>query len=96
MPSCTSNGRKRASVVRELIQDYSDLLAWQLSLIDPLFWMKKAWLQQGHFSLSDRQRIYSKQANTAQIIPQHRQMQFKAARGNNHNTPTHFAASSRY
>jgi alpha-amylase/alpha-mannosidase (GH57 family) len=65
------------------LQDYSDLLAWHnLAWIDPLFWDDpeiQAWLQQGrNFSLSDRQRIYSKQRQIlAQIIPQHRQMQFK-------------------
>ena len=65
------------------LQDYSDLLAWHnLAWIDPLFWDDpeiQAWLKQGRdFSLSDRQRIYSKQRQIlANIIPQHRQMQFK-------------------
>ncbi len=62
-------------------QDYSDLLAWHnLSWIDPLFWDDPeitTWLKQGkNFTLSDRQRIYSKQRKIiAQIIPQHRKMQ---------------------
>ena len=65
------------------LQDYSDLLAWHnLAWIDPLFWDDpeiQAWLKQGRdFSLSDRQRIYSKQRQIlAKIIPQHREMQFK-------------------
>lgn len=65
------------------LQDYSDLLAWHnLAWIDPLFWDDPeiaAWLQQGRdFSLSDRQRIYSKQRQIlSRIIPQHRQMQQK-------------------
>ena len=65
------------------LQDYSDLLAWHnLAWIDPLFWDDpeiEAWLKQGRdFSLSDRQRIYSKQRQIiGNIIPQHRQMQFK-------------------
>ncbi|MBV9386054.1 MAG: glycoside hydrolase [Chroococcidiopsidaceae cyanobacterium CP_BM_ER_R8_30] len=63
------------------LQDYSDLLAWHnLAWIDPLFWDDPeiaAWLQQGRdFTLSDRQRIYSKQRQIlSRIIPQHRQMQ---------------------
>ena len=63
------------------LQDYSDLLAWHnLAWIDPLFWDDPeiaTWLQQGQgFSLSDRQRIYSKQREIiSRIIPQHRQMQ---------------------
>lgn len=63
------------------VQDYSDLLAWHnLAWIDPLFWDDpeiQAWLKQGRdFSLSDRQRIYSKQRQIiSRIIPQHRQMQ---------------------
>ncbi|MBV8883771.1 MAG: glycoside hydrolase, partial [Chroococcidiopsidaceae cyanobacterium CP_BM_RX_35] len=63
------------------LQDYSDLLAWHnLAWIDPLFWDDPeigAWLQQGQdFTLSDRQRIYSKQRQIlSRIIPQHRQMQ---------------------
>jgi alpha-amylase/alpha-mannosidase (GH57 family) len=62
-------------------QDYSDLLAWHnLAWIDPLFWDDSEiaqWLQQGRdFSLSDRQRIYSKQRQIlSRILPQHRQMQ---------------------
>ncbi len=62
-------------------QDYGDLLAWHnLAWIDPMFWDDPeiaAWLKQGqNFSLSDRQRIYSKQREIlSQIIPQHRQMQ---------------------
>ncbi|AKG22917.1 glycoside hydrolase [Calothrix sp. 336/3] len=62
-------------------QDYSDLLAWHnLAWIDPLFWDDReiaAWLHQGRdFSLSDRQRIYSKQREIiSRILPQHRQMQ---------------------
>ena len=62
-------------------QDYSDLLAWHnLVWIDPLFWDDPdidQWLKQGQgFSLSDRQRIYSKQQEIlSRIIPQHRQMQ---------------------
>jgi alpha-amylase/alpha-mannosidase (GH57 family) len=65
------------------LQDYSDLLAWHnLAWIDPLFWDDPeiaAWLEQGRdFSLSDRQRIYSKQRQIlSRIIPQHRQMQQK-------------------
>lgn len=63
------------------LQDYSDLLAWHnLAWIDPLFWDDgeiATWLKQGrNFSLSDRQRIYSKQREIlGRIIPQHRQMQ---------------------
>ena len=63
------------------LQDYSDLLAWHnLAWIDPLFWDDPeiaSWLQQGRtFTLSDRQRIYSKQREIiSQIIPQHRKMQ---------------------
>jgi len=63
------------------LPDYSDLLAWHnLAWIDPLFWDDpeiEAWLKQGRdFSLSDRQRIYSKQRQIlSRIIPQHRQMQ---------------------
>lgn len=62
-------------------QDYSDLLAWHnLAWIDPLFWDDpeiEGWLKQGrNFSLSDRQRIYSKQREIlGRIIPQHRKMQ---------------------
>jgi alpha-amylase/alpha-mannosidase (GH57 family) len=61
--------------------DYSDLLAWHnLSWFDPLFWDDPeiaAWLKQDRgFSLSDRQRIYSKQREIiGRIIPQHRKMQ---------------------
>jgi alpha-amylase/alpha-mannosidase (GH57 family) len=62
-------------------QDYSDLLAWHnLAWIDPLFWDDPeiaTWLKQGrNFSLSDRQRIYSKQRDIlSRIVPQHRKMQ---------------------
>jgi alpha-amylase/alpha-mannosidase (GH57 family) len=62
-------------------QDYSDLLAWHnLAWIDPLFWGDpeiEAWLEKGRgFTLSDRQRIYSKQKDIIfQIIPQHKKMQ---------------------
>ncbi|HEY9643423.1 MAG TPA: glycoside hydrolase [Coleofasciculaceae cyanobacterium] len=62
-------------------QDYGDLLAWHnLAWIDPLFWDDPeiaAWLDRGRgFSLSDRQRIYSKQRHIlSRIIPQHRRMQ---------------------
>jgi alpha-amylase/alpha-mannosidase (GH57 family) len=62
-------------------QDYSDLLAWHnLSWIDPLFWDDPdiaGWLNQGrNFTLSDRQRIFSKQKEIlSRIIPQHRKMQ---------------------
>lgn len=62
-------------------QDYSDLLAWHnLAWFDPLFWDDpdiERWLkQQEKFTLSDRQKIYSKQKEIlARIIPQHRQMQ---------------------
>ncbi|HEY9664597.1 MAG TPA: glycoside hydrolase family 57 protein, partial [Allocoleopsis sp.] len=62
-------------------QDYSDLLAWHnLVWFDPLFWDDAEianWLEQGKgFSLSDRQRIYSKQREIiSRIIPHHRQMQ---------------------
>ncbi len=63
------------------LPDYGDLLAWHnLAWIDPLFWDDpeiEAWLKQGRdFSLSDRQRIYTKQRQIlSRIIPQHRQMQ---------------------
>lgn len=62
-------------------QDYSDLLAWHnLAWIDPLFWDDPeiaGWLERGKgFSLSDRQRIYSKQREIlSRIVPQHRKMQ---------------------
>ncbi|HEY9698060.1 MAG TPA: glycoside hydrolase [Trichocoleus sp.] len=62
-------------------QAYSDLLAWHnLVWFDPLFWDDPEiaqWLEQGkNFTLSDRQRIYSKQRQIlGRIIPQHRQMQ---------------------
>jgi alpha-amylase/alpha-mannosidase (GH57 family) len=62
-------------------RDYNDLLAWHnLSWIDPIFWDDReieAWLKQGKdFTLSDRQRIISKQRDIIRrIIPQHRQMQ---------------------
>jgi alpha-amylase/alpha-mannosidase (GH57 family) len=61
--------------------DYGDLMAWHnLTWIDPLFWDDPeiaGWLKQGkNFSLSDRQRIYSKQRQIiSRILPQHRQMQ---------------------
>lgn len=63
------------------LAEYSDLLAWHnLAWIDPLFWDDPeiaAWLEQGrNFTLSDRQRIYSKQRDIlSRIIPQHRKMQ---------------------
>ncbi len=63
------------------LQDYSDLLAWHnLAWIDPMFWDDpeiEAWLRQDRdFSLSDRQRIYSKQREIlARIVPQHKKMQ---------------------
>lgn len=63
------------------LQDYSDLLAWHnLSWIDPLFWDDPeiaTWLEQGkNFTLSDRQRIISKQRQIIRrIVPQHRLMQ---------------------
>ncbi len=63
------------------LQDYSDLLAWHnLAWIDPLFADDPEiaqWLKQGrNFTLSDRQRIYSKQREIiSRIIPQHRAMQ---------------------
>jgi alpha-amylase/alpha-mannosidase (GH57 family) len=63
------------------LQDYSDLLAWHnLAWIDPLFWSDpeiSQWLEQGRgFTLSDRQRIYSKQKEIlSHIIPHHRKMQ---------------------
>jgi len=62
-------------------QAFSDLLAWHnLSWIDPVFWDDPEiaeWLKRDrHFTLSDRQRIYSKQKEImARIIPQHRKMQ---------------------
>ncbi len=62
-------------------QDYSDLLAWHnLAWIDPLFWDDPdiaGWLKQDKgFTLSDRQRIYSKQRDIIKrIIPQHKKMQ---------------------
>ena len=62
-------------------QDYGDLLAWHnLAWIDPLFWDDleiAQWLEQGkNFTLSDRQRIYSKQREIIRrIIPQHKKMQ---------------------
>ncbi|MDX2216567.1 MAG: glycoside hydrolase [Oculatellaceae cyanobacterium bins.114] len=62
-------------------QEYSDLLAWHnLSWIDPLFWDDPEvaqWLKQDRgFTLSDRQRIFSKQRDIlSRIIPQHRKMQ---------------------
>ena len=62
-------------------RDYGDLLAWHnLAWIDPLFWDDpeiETWLKQGqNFTLSDRQRIYSKQREIiSRIIPQHKKMQ---------------------
>ena len=62
-------------------RDYSDLLAWHnLAWFDPLFWEDPEiahWLKQDRdFSLSDRQRIYSKQREILRrIVPQHRKMQ---------------------
>ncbi|WP_416672853.1 glycoside hydrolase [Egbenema bharatensis] len=62
-------------------QDYSDLLAWHnLAWFDPLFWEDLEianWLERGKgYTLSDRQRIYSKQREIlSRIIPQHRRMQ---------------------
>jgi alpha-amylase/alpha-mannosidase (GH57 family) len=62
-------------------QDYSDLLAWHnLAWIDPLFWEDgeiTQWLEKGRdFTLSDRQRIISKQRQIIRrIIPQHLAMQ---------------------
>ncbi len=62
-------------------RDYSDLLTWHnLAWIDPLFWDDAeiaGWLKQGQdFTLSDRQRIYSKQKEIIRrIIPQHKKMQ---------------------
>lgn len=61
--------------------DYDDLLAWHnLAWFDPLFWDDPdvaGWMtQQKGFTLSDRQRIYSKQREIlSRIIPQHRKMQ---------------------
>ncbi len=63
------------------IQDYSDLLAWHnLAWFDPMFWDDPeiaTWLKQGrNFTLSDRQRIFTKQKQIlSRIIPQHRKMQ---------------------
>ncbi|MBD2128486.1 glycoside hydrolase [Microcoleus sp. ZQ-A2] len=63
------------------LADFSDLLAWHnLAWIDPLFWDDpeiEGWLKQGrNFTLSDRQRIFSKQREIiGRIIPQHRKMQ---------------------
>jgi alpha-amylase/alpha-mannosidase (GH57 family) len=62
-------------------QDFSDLLAWHnLAWIDPMFWDDPdvaEWLKRGKgFTLSDRQRIYSKQRQILErIVPQHRKMQ---------------------
>jgi alpha-amylase/alpha-mannosidase (GH57 family) len=62
-------------------QDFGDLLAWHnLAWIDPLFWNDaeiSVWLEQGkNFTLSDRQRIISKQRQILRrILPQHRLMQ---------------------
>jgi alpha-amylase/alpha-mannosidase (GH57 family) len=64
--------------------DFSDLLAWHnLAWIDPLFRECDpeigSWFNRGmDFTLSDRQRIYSKQREIiAQIVPQHLAMQQK-------------------
>ena len=63
------------------VREYGDLLAWHnLAWIDPIFWDDPeiaTWLKQGKdFSLSDRQRIYSKQKQIlSRIIPQHKKMQ---------------------
>lgn len=63
------------------LAEYDDLLAWHnLAWIDPIFWDDAdiaQWLEQGKgFSLSDRQRIFSKQRQIlSRIIPHHRQMQ---------------------
>jgi alpha-amylase/alpha-mannosidase (GH57 family) len=63
------------------LAEYDDLLAWHnLAWIDPIFWDDPEiaqWLEQGKgFSLSDRQRIFSKQRQIlSRIIPHHRQMQ---------------------
>ncbi|MGC1248643.1 MAG: glycoside hydrolase [Spirulinaceae cyanobacterium] len=62
-------------------REYGDLLAWHnLAWIDPLFWDDPeiaTWLERGKdFSLSDRQRIYTKQKQIlSRIIPQHKKMQ---------------------
>lgn len=61
--------------------EYGDLLTWHnLAWFDPWFWDDPDiahWLQQGRgYTLSDRQRLYSKQREIlSQIIPKHRQMQ---------------------
>lgn len=63
------------------LADYSDLLAWHnLAWFDPMFHNDAQiaeWLeQQQGFTLSDRQRIYSKQQEIIRkIIPQHDAMQ---------------------
>lgn len=63
------------------LQEYADLMAWHnLAWFDPLFWDDpdiSQWLNQGrNYTLSDRQRIYSKQREIlSRIIPQHRLMQ---------------------
>ncbi|MBF2078486.1 MAG: glycoside hydrolase [Synechococcales cyanobacterium T60_A2020_003] len=63
------------------LQEYADLTAWHnLAWFDPLFWDDPdiaQWLNQGrNYTLSDRQRIYSKQREIlSRIIPQHRLMQ---------------------
>lgn len=62
-------------------QDYSDLLAWHnLAWIDPIFWDDPeiaVWLEKGkNFTLSDRQRIISKQRQIIRrILPYHHKMQ---------------------
>ena len=63
------------------LREYSDLLAWHnLAWFDPMFWDDPeiaTWLKQGrNFTLSDRQRIFTKQKQIlSRIIPQHRKMQ---------------------
>lgn len=84
--------------------DYGDLLAWHnLAWIDPLFWddpQINAWLkQQRNFTLSDRQRIYSKQREIlSRILPQHRKMQQSGQFRSDNLTlhPPHFALTGRY
>ncbi len=62
-------------------QDFSDLMAWHnLAWFDPLFQEDpeiQGWIQkQRGFTLSDRQRIYTKQQHILScIIPQHAKMQ---------------------
>ncbi len=62
-------------------QDFSDLLAWHnLAWFDPIFHEDaeiQGWIQQQRgFTLSDRQRIYSRQQQILScIVPQHSRMQ---------------------